>query len=91
MLPLVVAFYLLLTIAGGGGEVKIGKHQGVLENRKEQEREGKESKEEQEGGLERSPRELLQRFDRPTTLQRMLEEASNFGKSVSIMLIQGGF
>ena len=101
MLPLVVAFYLLLTIAGGGGEVKIGEHQGALENRKEQEREGRdlkeqeregrESKEEQEGGLERSPRELLQRFDRPTTLQRMLEEASNFGKSVSIMLIQGGF
>ena len=92
MLPLVVAFYLLLTIAGGGGEVKMGKHQEVLENRKEQEREGRESKEEeQEGGLERSSRELLQRFDRPTTLQRMLEEASNFGKSVSIMLIQGGF
>ena len=91
MLPLRVAFYLLLAIAGGGGEVKVDKQQRVLESRsKEQEREGRGRKEQEEGGLQRSSRDLEQ-FERPTTLQRMLEEASShFGRSVSMVLIRCG-
>ena len=81
MLPLSVALYLLLAIVGGGGEVEVDKHQQVLWITKEQEGEARQIKEEQEGGR-RSSREL---FERPTTLQRMLEEASNY---VSIAWIQ---
>ena len=80
MLPPLVALYFVLAIVRGGGEVKvdnnIDKHQRVVEITKEEEGEARLTKEEQEGG-ERSSRELL--FERPTTLQRMLEEASHFG------------
>ena len=76
MLPPLVALYFVLAIVRGGGEVKVDKHQRVVEITKEEEGEARLTKEEQEGG-ERSSRELL--FERPTTLQRMLEEASHFG------------
>ena len=75
MLPLSVALYLLLSIVGGGGEVEVDKHKRVLEITREQEGEARQSKEKQQGGG-RSSREL---FEQPTTLQRMLEEASHFG------------
>ena len=79
MVQLGVVLYLVLAIVGGGaGEVKvdIDNQQRVPESTKEQEMEGRpRSKEHEEG--RRSSREL-QQFQRPTTLQRMLEEASLF-------------
>ena len=86
MLPLSVALYLLLAIEGGGGEVEVDKHQRVFEITREEEGEARLIKEEHEGearqskegqeGRGRGSREL---FEQPTTLQRMLEEASHFG------------
>ena len=78
MVPLGVVLYLVLAIVGGGGEVKvdIDNHQRVAESTKEQEMEGRPRSKEHDGGR-RSSREL-QQFQRPTTLQRMLEEASLF-------------
>ena len=80
MLPLGVALLLLLAIVGGSAEVKvdIDNHQVS----KEQEIEERPRSKEQEGG-QRSSREL-KKFERPTTLQRMLEEASHFGLRVSV-------
>ena len=76
MLPLSVALYLLLAIEGGGGEVEVDKHQRVFEITRAEEGEARQSKEELEEGRGRSSRDL---FEQPTTLQRMLEEASHFG------------
>ena len=73
MLPLSVALYLLLAIEGGGGEVEVDKHKRVFEITRAEEGEARQSKEEQ--GRGRSSRDL---FEQPTTLQRMLEEASHF-------------
>ena len=84
MVPLGVVLYLVLAIVGSGGEVKgnIDNQQRVPESTKEQEMEGRPRSKEQEGG-QRSSREL-KKFERPTTLQRMLEEASHFGLRVSV-------
>ena len=81
MVPLGVTLYLLLVSAGSGGEVKVDieNHQRVLESTKEQEIKERPNTKEQEEDGRRSSREL-EYFERPTTLQRMLEEAScHFG------------
>ena len=80
MVPLGVALCLFLAIVGAGGEVKVDieNHQRVQESSKEEEMEGRQGSKEHDEGGRRSSREL-QQFERPTTLQRMLEEASLFG------------
>ena len=81
MVPLRVILVFVLAIVRSGGEVKLENHQRILESPKGQEIGGR-MKEQEEAGR-RSSRDLGQ-FKRPTTLQRMLEEASCYLWMVSI-------
>ena len=94
MWPLRVTLHLLLALAGVGGEVE-----GELTwpAKQQQQRAAAGAKEIQAGiakelkRVGRSSREM-QPFDRPTTLQRMIEEATHFrqdGRLLMIAMIAG--
>ena len=86
MWPLRVTLHLLLALAVVGGEVE-GEHKLTWPSKQQQQqqRAAAGAKEIQAGiakelkRVGRSSREM-QPFDRPTTLQRMIEEATHFGQ-----------
>ena len=90
MWPLRVTLYLLLALAGVGGEVE-GEHKLTWPS-KQQQRAAAGAKEIQAGiakelkRVGRSSREM-QPFDRPTTLQRMIEEATHFRQDGRLSII----
>ena len=95
MWPLRVILHLLLALAGDGGEVE-GEHK-LTWPAKQQQRAAAGAKEIQAGidkelkRVGRTSREM-QPFDRPTTLQRMIEEATHFrqdGRLLMIAMIAG--
>ena len=90
MWPLRVTLYLLLALAGVGGEVE-GEHKLTWPS-KQQQRAAAGAKEIQAGidkelkRVGRTSREM-QPFDRPTTLQRMIEEATHFRQDGRLSII----
>ena len=96
MWPLRVILHLLLALAGDGGEVE-GEHKLTWPDEQQKQRAAAGAKEIQAGiakelkRVGRSSREM-QPFDRPTTLQRMIEEATHFrqdGRLLMIAMIAG--